>query len=1296
MTIDVTRTLPTAQNYMQTNMKYSLFATKYFFLIKFCLVLIISSSLSQVLSAQNEITISKKLTWEVKTSETSDGSKKYFFVENGVYTANPVIPVIAVKLEIPAGYQPSASFISHARWDKMPSEGWEIIGNADMKEAGDNLEIVPFSERGKKSYTLYIRGHKADPTHGLLLLNEYSITIQLKPEVRIPTLKSVTPWASNSVLSSGDWLRVGVRENGVYRVDFDYLRNNGLPVDGVPINNIKVYGHGGAMLPEANIALRPGDIPENAIFRSDINGNGIFEPGDFILFYGQSPHRWNFTPSQGYTHQVNLYSDVNFYFITPSGGAGKSIAMASALSHNVTSNSFDEVYFHENDLVNLIKSGREWYGEEFDRVLQHGFNVNMPGLITAEPVTMRTLAVGRSASFSSMNISVNGQNIQTINFSPIQLCSECPYTTEPMVDEITFNATQPNLNISYRYNRAPGESKAWLNYFELIARRQLAMYGTQQHFRDRRVINTGNIAQYNIANAPAQLRVWKITDAYEIIEYPLNISGGVASFNATASRPEEFIAFSEVMQPTEAVRIANQNLHGWGPTDYVMITHPDFRPAAEKLAEFHRNRGLRVNITTPQEIFNEFSSGKQDITAMRDLMKMLYDKADNENDRPKYLLMLGRASYDYKVRLKNNSNFVPTYQSKNSHVSTLSYCSDDFFGFMDDHEGEWNSEHYLDVAIGRLPVSTLNEAFAVVNKFIGYPAAENLGDWQNSIAFIADDEDGNTHMNDADRLAVLMDTTYTPYYIEKIYLDAYKQVSTGNGNRYPDAVTDINRIFNNGALVVNYSGHGGELGLAEESIVNVPQIRSWNSGHKLPLFITATCEFSRYDDPNRVSAGEWVILNPNGGAIGMFTTVRLVYAWPNYLLNRSFYLDNAFELYNGRRPTMGESFVKAKNTYPNWNSRNFTFLGDPALALNYPQLKVEITALNDAPASGSPEVVKAMSKITVKGKITDDRGAIVPTFNGTITPSVYDKVSTLTTLANDPDSRRQNFNLYDKLLFKGEASVKDGEFQYSFIVPIDISYRDGNGKIFHYAKSGGMDAHGDFQNFIISGESDGVAIDRQGPKVQVFMNDYNFKPGDITNENPLLLAKVFDESGINTTGNGIGRDLVAFLDGDRSRPFILNNFYSATLDSYQEGEIRFPMSGLSEGPHTITVRVWDVFNNSAEATTHFVVKNKTNITVSDLKNYPNPFRDQTTFYFTHNQHSSSYRVNIEIYDVAGAKVAELLEEAMAGSSNFTSMPWGGTNAGGQRLSPGIYIYRASITTAEGASNMQSGRMVLVP
>lgn len=1112
-------------------------------------------------------------------------------------------------------------------------------------------------------------------------------------------------YADNSVLASGNWFRIGVTGTGIHKITKAYLDGIGFNTTIDP-RNIRIYGNGGAMLPENSILERPDDLVENAIFIAG-EQDGVFNDNDFILFYAQGPVVWRYNETeQMYLHQVNIYADTSYYYITNSLGQGKRIEQVASSSQTPTLDisTFTDFAYLEQDAENIIKSGREWYGHRMEVQNSHSFNFSFPNLVAGSEIKLRSVIVGRGSS-PGVQVRLNRDNslIGNISIAAVDLNNYISDFAREDIKSFSFNAPS---TFAVNVQRTSG-GIAWIDKLDLNANRNLSFVGASMAFRNRASLS--NTARYIVSNVQGDFQVWETTDLYNVRRRMGNLQSGTFDFVSDGNTDRSFIALNlsaAFPTPVFAGQVANQNLHALPPTDYLIVAPSQFLGEANRLANYHRNNNdLHVTVVTPQQIYHEFSSGKQDVAAIRNFMKMFYDRADGGNGAPKYLLLFGDASIDFKNRLTNNTNFVPALQSVNSLVSTSSFVTDDFYACLDDGEGNISTASssvttgtaLLDIGVGRFVVSSLEQAQNAVNKVIHYQTSrDGLDDWRNLTCLVADDEDGDIHFSQAEAHVPNINNRYPNFNIDKIYLDAYQQVSGAGGQRYPDVNDEINRKIKRGWLIWNYIGHGGELGLALERILTIPEINAWTNINNMPFFVTATCEFTRFDNPGLTSAGELVFLNPNGGGIGLLTTTRLVYSGPNAQLNTSFY-NHVFTKENGKTFPIGEICRKTKNAVShNINNRSFCLIGDPAMRLNFPIQNAITTRINGQAFNGLSDTLKALSKVTIDGIITDQNGNKITNYNGIITPTVFDKAITLNTLGQDPSSNVREFQLQRNVIYRGRASVVNGDFSFTFVVPKDIRFEFGEGKISYYALNNiNLEDAAGADKITVGGLSSNPIVDNEGPEIRLYMNDETFVFGGTTDENPDMLAFVSDESGINTVGTGIGHDISAVLDGNTDKTIVLNDYYVADLDDYTRGTIRYPFFNLEDGLHTLRLKVWDVANNSAEAYTEFVVVRSAELALNHVLNYPNPFTTNTDFYFEHNQPGLPLDVQIQVFTVSG-KIVKTLETSFQNSS-ARSQPinWDGRDEYGDKIGRGVYVYRVKVRTSDGKTAQKFEKLVIL-
>jgi len=1132
----------------------------------------------------------------------------------------------------------------------------------------------------------------------------------------------------NSRLAQGDWFRFTLVRDGVYRLSYEFLRDMGVAVDGLASDQINIYGNHFGMLPFENSVPRPTDLLPNAIEVFD-GGDGVFGPGDHILFYASGAQRWDLVNDR-FVHTKNVYTDSASYFI----GIGieppyriQNVALAND-APTATVTSFNDRQFIERDLVNLIKSGRTFYGESFDQVTTYNFSFETPFLVPGEPATLtvntvaRTVGNTNSSSFnvvsgSSLNSSFTVQGLGQGYTQPAARAAEQVYEFVPSGSSVPVTLT---------FNKAdPITSVAWLNFLRLNCRRQLRLLGDQLSFRDLRSVAQGAVSEFVLEQSQNVFRVWEITDPTNVGNVPLTAEGNNRSFRLRTDSLRQFIAFRDggYLTPTRIGRVQNQDLHATAlPTDLVIVSPPPFIAQANRLAQQRVNDGLTVAVVGLQQVFNEFSSGARDATAIKRYMRMLYDKAGFDQAlMPRYLLLFGDGSYNNLVLNDVNQNWIPSYQTANSLSPTVSYTSDDYFGLLDELEGEAPGD-LVDIGIGRLPVSTVQQARDVVDKILGYDRLKLLSatgdvcsetgeggasDWRTRVLFTSDDQtgdnfEGHVHMWQSDTLAKRVELRHPCFNVNKVYLDAYQQITTPGGQRYPEANEEIKDRVQKGCLLVNYVGHGGEVGWAHERILDIATILGWTNSDRLPLFMTATCEFSRWDDPGRTSAGEFVLLNARGGGIALMTTTRLAFSDQNYQLGRRFY-DHVFQetSLEGRPQTFGDIYKATKRSIssaqPNSvNHRNFSLLGDPSQRLAMPRLQARITAVTDT--LGNPmDTLKALSTVRISGFIDGGNGQPMADFNGLVIPIVFDKEQQQATLVNDPAPSATPFlfRLRKSVIYRGKSTVTNGQFSFTFVVPKDINYDIGAGRISCYAESWNANACGYSNDPLVGGTATDIALDETGPRIELFLNDERFVRGGMTDESPLLYAKLFDENGINTVGSSIGHDLLATLNENTEQAIVLNDLYEADLDTYKSGVVRYRFNNLPEGSHTLTLKAWDVFNNSNETNTEFVVASSAELALAHVLNYPNPFTTHTEFFFEHNRPCTTLGVQLQVFTVSGRVVKTINRQVACSGYRSEPFPWDGRDDFGDRLGRGVYVYRLSVSTPDGERAEKFEKLVIL-
>jgi hypothetical protein len=1114
-----------------------------------------------------------------------------------------------------------------------------------------------------------------------------------------PIRPIVRNYSSQSVLATGEWRMISIKQTGIHRISYAQLQSMGLS----NLENVSLWGNGGRQLPFWNNQPSPTDLQQIPLW-IDKGSDNAFNPGDYIYFFVQGPTVWDFDSNEGFfMHRKHDYTDAINYFITtsrPNPLRVSSLSSPSA-SANQSTSSYDALMYIENDDVNLIKSGRQWFGDSFDVYATRNYTTGLSNPVANGTAKVRVRVAARSSVGSTFSLRANGTSAGNISIASVNTASQ--YTNYAAAGERTFTLpyTQGELTLELSYGKPTPAAKGWLDYITVNARQGLKMHNDQLIFRDSHTVLDGAITEFNIGDIPAGLRIWDISDIFNPANLEFTTQGSNANLKVATSVLREFVAFTngQALTVTIVGAVPNQNIHTEPQPEMVIVTHPNFLSQAEELAQIHMdNSGLRCLVVTNQQVYNEFSSGSPDVTAIRNMMRMFYIRASSESEMPKYLLLFGDGSYDNKSERAENSNYVLTYQSENSLHVTSSFVSDDYFGLLDDNEGE--ATGLLDIGIGRIPCSTEAEADITVSKIRQYLSPSSYGAWNNQLCFIGDDGDGNLHMRDADLHAQYIEENHPEYNIEKIYFDAFPLVSSSLGDRYPGVTDAINSRANQGALIMNYVGHANARWLAHERVLMINDIQSWRNFDKLSVFVTATCEFSRFDDYNYKSAGEHTLFSPKGGSVALVSTSRVVYANPNYTLNRNFirYVFAEREGYIPGEPnrfyTLGDVVRLSKvATGGQINKRNFLLLGDPALMLHNPSKAMEITQVNGISVDSELDTIKALSKVTVSGIVSSSKS--LEEFMGEAEFTLYDKAKAITTMANT-GGIPFTFTSRQNSIYKGRSTVSDGKFNATFIVPKDIMYNYGSGRFSLFASNGSETAAGIFEDFVVGGISDDVGTDTQGPDIEIYMNNTKFVSGGITDPNPKLIVHLTDSSGINTTGVGIGHDLTATVVGEEETSYRLNDYYVAEKDSYQKGRVEYQLSGLNPREYSARVKAWDVYNNSSESEIRFTVRTDDELKVSRVLNYPNPFTQSTGFYFEHNQPFEDFDVSIQIFSPSG-KLVKTLEYYFPGDGSYRIGPihWDGFDDFGDRIGRGVYFYRLRVRLGSGQTATEYQKLVIL-
>ena len=1241
-------------------------------------------------------TKTNELHWSISEIFTSEGESIQTLSFNNAITEPSAnfLPFFSENFKVDQHQTNYSVVLEETIYEDLTQDEIRLI-NPTLIKSDFDFQLNEAGIRKQKYLQVKFLPIRRNPSNGKLeKLKQFKIKLVSQASIKRTKNENKAFYTNTSVLSSGKWIKISVDTTAIHKISYQQLLDMGIENPA----SVRVYGSGGGMLPEMNNEERNDDLILNPIYMSK-GSDGIFNAGDYILFYAKGPRTWEYDDeTKEFIHQNHLYSNTSHYFLTSDKTASPLIPLvANNPNPNFTVNDFDAYRVVDLDNKNLLRSGQLWFGQIFDITTSYSIPFYFQNLNTNENISINTHVAGRSSSNTKFILSSNETQIGEIDIPSVNTSSYTATYASQIRERFTnFKATQDQFNIKIKYEKGSASSIGWLDYMRLNARCQLIFEGEQLAFRDTKSIGPGNIASFKLKNANSNTMVWDVTQTSQVKQIEIELSGNTANINVSQDKLRELVAFdlnSKFPSPKYVGVVQNQNLHALSANDLIIVSHPDFLTYANQLAEFHKTQDqLKVSLVSTESVYNEFSSGTVDAAAIRNFVKMFYDRASTEDEMPKYLLLFGDGSYDNKLTSSSNTNKIPTYQSSYSLSPTQSFVTDDFFGLLDDNEG--GATGLVDIGIGRLPVNSSGEAQIVTSKLLNYNRNENLGSWQTSVCFIGDDEDNNVHMRDANKLAMQLENNNPEYRIHRIFLDAFKQETTSAGDRYPEVNRKIEDNINKGCLIVNYTGHGNENGLAHEKIMMNEDIESWKNEKYLPLFMTATCEFSRFDQYQKRSAGENILLRDNGGGIGLFTTTRLVFSTPNFYLNQNFY-NYVFSTNNQNESLrLGDIMRLTKNASGSSNNkRNFTLLGDPALKLNYPKENITTLKLNKVDINQATDTLKALSTITLSGQLENQNSQKLSQFNGILHATVFDKFSDKITLGNDGspfEYKEQNNALYS-----GKASIKNGEFSFSFLVPKDIAADFGKGKIQYYAKNEATTASGFDNTIIVGGSNINNIDDKVGPEIELYMNDEQFVNGGATSESPILLAIVQDSSGINTLGANSDHNIIATIDQDTDNTIELNDHYQAEIDSYQKGKITYQLSNLEKGEHQLNLKVWDNLNNPSENQIDFIVAKNAKLAIEHLLNYPNPFTTHTGFYFEHNQANGEIEILIQILTVSGKLVKTI--ETSVNSSGFRVGPinWDGKDDFGDSIGRGVYFYRVKLRTEDGKTANKFQKLVIL-
>lgn len=1119
---------------------------------------------------------------------------------------------------------------------------------------------------------------------------------------RAASVKSASErYAASSVLAEGRWVKIRVSEDGVYMLTASDLKKMGFNDP----SKVKLYGYGGHLQNEVIDADTDYDDLTEVPLYSGKNG---------LLFYGRGPLSWARSTTGLYRHTVNNYATYGCYFLTE-GDSPMPFATADEYTGSVRNNvsTFIEQVLYERDEYAWYSGGRRLFDSyDYYNGNTQTYNLSTPGAVGgSQEATLRVAFSAGASTRTTVEPEVNGSaqtsfSIDALSTYTKGAAAERTYNLKGDIqgDQTTVKLTTTKGN------------HARLDFLELNYTRKLEIDDAFLDFRNENTTSTG----FTLSNPSGRnLSVWRLGDSLHPTVQMTGKSNGTDYYFQDDYSLGHYVAVdvdATFPKPEYVGEVANQNLHAIDSLIDMVIIVPQsgkLMAQAERLAEAHARRdGMKVLVVRADQIYNEFSSGTPDATAYRRFMKMLYDRAATPDEAPRYLLLFGDAAWDNRMlstawKQESPEDYLLCYESDDSFSAVACYVMEDYFGLLDDGEGASLVTEKVDLGVGRFPVTTEQDARNLVDKTINYMENREAGSWKNTIVMLGDDGDDNIHMKSAEKVAQDIEKYNPEYDLRRIYWDAYSVVTSTTGKSYPEVHDQILRQMDEGALVMNYTGHAATYGFSHEFVLLLDDFKKFIST-KTPLWVTAACDVMPFD--GRVeNVGETAILNPSAAALAFYGTARTVYADDNEYMHRYFthYLLGRDD--NGRRYRLGDAVRMAKVSLLNpsgnmgfdntQNKLHYALLGDPALMIGSASYRVVLDSINGQSVSGDVASLPNLSAgnlARISGHVEAMDGTRVPAFTGSVTAQVYDSEQDVTCKNNAGASTPFKFTTRDKVLFSGTDSIRGGSFTMTFPVPLDINYSDENGRMVFYALSADRqeEANGYCEQFVVGGTGSDLLTDTLGPEVRIWLNDIENPVGARVNSAPMFRASLKDPSGINTTGNGIGHDLELIIDDNPSTSYNLNSSYVNEFGDYQEGTVTYMLSQLSAGKHKLKFRAWDTMNNSSVVECEFEVDPGLSPNISKLYATQNPARTTTNFVFCYDRPGETCDFTIEVMDFAGRKLWQHTESGVSGDAVY-SVPWNLTAGGGARLGTGVYLYRAVITSSDGVKSASKTEKIII-
>lgn len=1155
------------------------------------------------------------------------------------------------------------------------------------KPIGEELEVSSAVSVSRKRGMLDIAFCpivKRDGRYQKLLSASITITPKPKPHRVRQVPSSQERYTRTSVLAEGRWVKISITADGMYRLTRSALKGMGFANP----DNVRLYGHGGHRLAEvSDPETEYDDLQEVPLYKADDNT---------WLFWGNGVLYWD-----GNNRVINPYSTKAYYFLTEADSPNLITTQTSEATPEGDYTNFTDHVLYEKDEFAWFNGGRHLYENvDYANSNSHTYKLSAPDSQGDERLTIAFTAGASTAT--EMTPTVNGTALASMSMSKL---SKYVYGTQT-IRTTDVSAYRQGSDWTIRLTSTNG-NPAHLDYLAMHYTRILKPHNGYVAFS----ATMPQPARFSIAGSG--LRLMRIGEPGDTACLVAGEQDGELYRVTVDDASRRYVAFEPSYafpQPTVVGPIDNQNLHALDSLDMVILvpTSGKLTAQAERLAEAHRQYdGLRVAVIRADQVYNEFSSGTPDATAYRRLMKMLYDRAESDDVAPRYLLLFGDCAWDNRMltaswRNRTPDDYLLCFESENSFSDTQCYVMEDYFGLLDDGEGGRLTSDKTDLGIGRFPVTSVAEAKVMVDKTIRHLTNANAGSWKNLIMVMGDDGDENEHLEMADNVAKVVESNNPEMEVRKVMWDAYPRVSTLTSNTYPDVTRLVKEQMDEGALVMNYTGHAATYCFSHELVLKLEDFANYK-GTNLPLWVAAACDVMPFDGLSE-NMGETAVLNPDGNAVAFYSTARTVYANNNLQMNRWFmyYLLSTDE--QGRRYRVGDAVRLAKNYIINnnlelahvENKLHYALLGDPALVFGAPKNRVVLDSINGQLLADTASMqLRAGEHVRMSGHLENAQGETLTGFHGILSAHVYDNLETIVCL-NNAEVRRGPFQFQsrDKMLFNGQDSIRAGRFSFDFVMPMDINFSDEAGRAVFYAISDSLlvEANGYSEAFTVGGVSTAAEADTLGPVIYAYLNTEDFENGGRVNATPYFVAQLQDDSGISYSGVGLGHDLLLTIDGDAAQTYVLNDYYVGEFGDYTRGTVAYSIPQLEDGPHSLTFRAWDVLNNTSITTLDFVVDSDMKPTLFNLTASQNPALVSTNFLVSYNLPGTDCDLLVEVFDFAGRRLWSQSQTANTSTGTFV-VPWNLTMNGGGRLGAGVYLYRA--TLRNGASKKVSKAQKIV-